>query len=175
MNKRMILLAAALIASLAFATPTHAASTDYQDITIINLTGGATFGDVTVTFGGVTSFDAGSVSVSVSSTAPPGSYAGSFLVGANSVEVFFTQPVSAVDMNINFSDGTDPILQVLSGQANLSLSSPLGTPGTGSLASTRVIVANDTVPEPSSFGILGIGISGFFAYRRVAKRRRAMA
>jgi hypothetical protein len=158
MTRRLFLLGAALLASLAVATPSQA-GTMYVSDTSFSLVG-ATVTEAKITFNNVTAFDAGTLSVTASS-GPAFMYS----VTGDVVTITYSPGAAASGIHITFSDDTDSPLSVLGGGATLKFTSTTGTPGNGSMVSnpTLSIVG---VPEPSSIALLGIGISGFIAFRR---------
>jgi hypothetical protein len=110
------------------------------------ITGGIVFGSHLNTDGTITSFS-GSTNVP-SSIAPVGPYDFSKLVGGT-ISIGIDQPVT-----------------VLPG----GFITVVGHPGVKTTAAGLGLSEATAVPEPASLALLGIGMSGFFAFRRFFKR-----
>lgn len=149
MTKRSFLLtvAAGLLASIAFAAPSHAGSVLIQ----FTVTDG-TATDVNLLYGAPTT-----VSV-LSSTLTPGGPTPTIIGnGTSTIELTFG-PSSAGTILLSES-GPPPGLYGLSGLS------------TGYKTSTITVTPTVGVPEPASFALLGIGMTGFLAFRRLFKRQ----
>jgi hypothetical protein len=162
MIKRMFVLGAALFAALAVSSTSYAGGVAYTSTDTFSIPGG-TVTDVTLTFLGVTQFDV-SPAVTVSS-----SVAGYYTVGTNSITFEFgtmmtPNHVSGATLNVTFSDSTDSQNAVLLGAAAFTNYS--GPMGDLSSVHTSYSLTPASVPEPASIALLGIGISGFIAFRR---------
>jgi len=168
MNKRMLSLAAGLLASLALAMPSHAGS--------IITTG--TAGDesgFTVSGGTATNVEifyslgaGGSINNLV--TTASGGMAGATVtttpLGGGDWELAFTNfaagAVSSGNFTVAFTTQNDP--SFVGSTINVSLSGL--TTGISGKSIHADYVVSSAVPEPSSIALLGIGLSGFIAFRR---------
>jgi hypothetical protein len=160
MMKRSLFLrlAAGLLASLAFTTPGNAATVvttfvivpalaPAANSIVFDYTGPAitSLGDIQSTIAGTTFALTGATEVTVSfspAAAGPGIFGFTFLDPA----IFATSP------------------------AVVKLSSVTVSPGGQSVSSRLSYSLAAAVPEPSSMALLGIGMTGFLAFRRLFKR-----
>jgi len=147
MNRSVFLsLAAVLLASLAFASPSQAAT----QVVTANFAGtGGTASDIEITFSGaITSATVTSTNLTIT---PP-------LFSGSTLTLNFTPAASG------FAD-----LVVTSAGVGTLPGSVTGTTAGFVLNSFAVTFAS-AVPEPTSIALLGIGMSGFLAFRRLFKR-----
>jgi len=164
MRKRSFLLsmASAVVASLAFATPSHAGSMTLVTTTFSFSQVPATIDDVTVTYTGIVApiSDFTQLSSNIG-TITPDPAAGS---GAT-VTVDFA-PISGGTASFSFETAAaNPV-----GLISIAVSGLVGTPVLSSAAAVVTSSAVPTIPEPSSIALLGIGMTGFLACRRLFKR-----
>jgi len=166
MIKRMLLLSAALMLSLAFATPSHAGSMTYVlavNFTILAPSGAtATDNEITLNYVGA------APTIAVTGFSGPGLPAGSsatIMPLPNVVDVSFGAPIS--------TSGGFYYVTITSTEA-------LGL-GSFSFSGQSALITNQSVqdtltavPEPSSFALLGIGLSGLIAFRRRFSRAKKL-
>jgi hypothetical protein len=153
MTKRSFLFAAAIaVASLAFSAPSHAGTVYNVTSDVLVITGVAT--DVTENF-------SGPVSGPVTVTGTTLTLVGAPIIAGNTITFNFN-PVGVGTYILDYMI-TGPVggLQFLGGTL-----SPAGGPQGGAAG-----VASPAVPEPTSLALLGIGMTGFLAFRRLFKRR----
>jgi hypothetical protein len=164
MMKRSVFLslAAGLVASLAFVTPSHA-----EFITSVSLTNNTpvAVGDLETTWSGT----GGSI-IDVVVTTPAGS--SSSVVGGNTIDITFPGVNSlAVGGSVAFTFESATAPTFVSGTWSLDIG---GTEFFTTVVPRRddLVVTSQTVavPEPSAMALLGIGMAGFFTYRRLFKR-----
>lgn len=152
MTKRSFLLIAAfgLLASLAFTAPSHAGTVYTVDSTVYVLAGHAT--DVTETFSAAVS--------------------GPVTVTSTTLSVIGSPTVSGSNVTFNFASvgvGFYTLDYTLTGGPGLlGLGGTLS--GTGAHQGGAAVLVT-SVPEPTSVALLGIGMTGFLAFRRLFKRR----
>jgi PEP-CTERM motif len=160
MTKRSFFLTAAagLLASVAFATPSQAGSTlvttsfSFSQIP-------ATITDVTITY-----------------TEPVAPIANFTTLSTNIGPL--TETASGDTVTISFaaiSGGTgsftfDTAAANPVGFVSIAVSGLVGTPVLSSVAAVVSSSPSGVVPEPSSMALLGIGMTGFLAFRRLFKR-----
>jgi hypothetical protein len=167
MTKRMFHLSAALVAVLSFATTTQAGSVVSTGFDVAHpgnftLTGGGTATDIDITYflgAGATITTAPVITSSVAGTmavitAP--TPAGAYSIELNNFNA------SSLSFTIQFTESNTPLLY---GGVLASLSGVSGTVDTSSV-NVGAFVTTQSVPEPSSIALLGIGLSGFIAFRR---------
>lgn len=162
MTKRSLFLsvAAGLLTSVAFATPSQAGTTTVvTDISFVVSTGGPAT-DVEVTYSPTIDPITPASSLAITQT---GGLSGLAIteLSPNTVEVTFTGANATVG-NLEFSFQTNssgPFLIT----AGLS-------PATVQFTLSAGVKSFATVPEPTSIALLGIGMTGFLAFRRLFKR-----
>jgi hypothetical protein len=157
MTKRSLFLtvAAGLLASVAFATPSQAGSTTVTTTISFSVTSPGTASDVEVTYTpGVDPVTLGTAPSGVTLTADPGGL-------ANTVEAAFS-PAASGSFSFTFTTATP-------GPITFSSASLTGVTS-GSTGNLSVNVSSTAVPEPASMALLGIGMAGFLAFRRLFKR-----
>jgi hypothetical protein len=171
MIKRTFLFSAALLAVLAVATPSHA--TSHVTATSNFSIPGATTDELDVTFGGAGTITNLTVTLSGVSTPsgltfPPATYSA---VG-DVVKILFMGGYSNAVFNYSF-DATGSITDIAGGTVSASLGTITGT--ASSLSKGAQILTVSSVPEPSSIALLGIGLSGFIAFRRRFSKKLPVA
>jgi len=168
MTKRSFFLtvAAGLLASVAFATPSQAANQTVTTSVSFSSVGGsvsdfqitlaptvdAIVGTPTVT-GTVTG-----VTVYTSGAAFPGPPP--ITLGSSTVGITFTAVTS----------GSFVISVVTPSTATGFSAASFSFSGTATTVSSSVTVSPTAIPEPTSMALLGIGMTGFLAFRRLFKR-----
>jgi hypothetical protein len=157
MTKRLLMaMALAMFASLALAAPSHAGSI-LTDATLVASSGASDqVNDLTVTYN--VPITSGSIFVLPSTTV---SVTGTTYT-SNSVTITFTSVSAPPTQELDFTLGT------ASGGPYSAIASEWSGSYTRILAS--VFVGNASVPEPTSIALLGIGMTGFLAFRRFFKK-----
>jgi PEP-CTERM motif len=146
MNRSVFLsLAAGLLASLAFAAPSQAAT---QLVTSSFAGSGGTMSDIEIVF------SAPITSVSVGSNNLPG----------------FTATFSGNLLTESFTPAATGFADVVVQGAGVGTGSFTPTGLTSGFVLSSFAVTFASVPEPTSIALLGIGMTGFLAFRRFFKR-----
>jgi len=149
MKRSFLALAGGVLASMALATPSHAGSVTVSGTWSVP---GATATEVDFFF------SAPVTAITSSSGAPA---ATGSIVPPPPNEVIFTYTPGVVGGALTFTVDTTGVF--LTGEVNGG--SIMGTP-----TEVNFNFKPGAVPEPSSIALLGIGMTGFLAYRRLFKR-----
>ena len=164
MTKRSFFLTVAgLLASVAFATPSHAGTmflvtTDVQ----FNVTAGGPATDITASY--TPAVDP--ISDLKITPGMTGGLTGLAIseIGPNTVEITFTGSNATNGTNLQWTYETAQSSQLM-------ISGGLSPAGVKWTLSASVVETQVGVPEPTSLALLGIGMTGFLAFRRLFKRR----
>jgi hypothetical protein len=168
MTKRSLFLtvAAGLLASVAFATPSQAASQTINTLVTLTVTDAGFLSDFSVQY----------------ATPPPGSLG---VDPISSLTLVSASPALGTVALIQPSPTNNTVIASFSnivagtGMVFLDWSFVTATPGTidavlsgvsGSSTGYTDSVVVTSVPEPTSLALLGIGMTGFLAFRRLFKR-----
>jgi len=170
MSKRsfFLCLAFAALASLAFATPSRAGSTIVTTDITFSVSRGGSASDVEVTYTPAVDPTAG---LMITST---GGLTGlTISEAANTVTVSFdAAAATSGTLSFEFTTATAPPITFssasLTGVTN-------GATGNLGVAVNTITTKVDPNPEPTSVALLGIGIAGFMAIRRLLLKRTTIA
>ena len=153
-------LAAGLLASLAFATSSQAG-------TVVT---------TNVDFGLPTPVTAQStVVINYSAATGPITGLGNFIssapvtiaqTGVDQVTLTYSPAATSAFTSFQFTSS----VSFPSAPGSITVSGVTATPGPGSLITTGLSYSLGAVPEPTSMALLGIGMTGFLAFRRLFKR-----
>jgi hypothetical protein len=166
----ILCLSGALLASLVLAAPCQASLTEVTTTVTFNLVGGTNpmatdvevlYSPVATGFSGLTVTNTGGLN---------GTVTPSFNSGMNEVDVSFGASSKTTGTGLVFTFLTDSSNNPI-GLKNNFLSGVTGNPTNQNLVVS--ISTSGVVPEPSTFAVFGIGLVGFFAVRRFAKRAKA--
>jgi hypothetical protein len=161
MIKRFYLLGAALLLSLAVATPSHAGSACVS-------TASFDLAPSTVHELDITYFGAGTISDLVVTGSP---FTSASVVGGDIVEIKFATTSSAT-FSMTFDSDQDQGL-VLGGGYHGAFTYTASH--TGGKPSSSITLNASSVPEPASMAMLGIGMAGLVAFRRIRNKRNDSA
>jgi PEP-CTERM motif len=170
MNKRSLVLcmAAGLLASLAFAAPSHAGMTLVTTDVTFSVTGAnsPTITDFRIQYSPVPMPGMTAPTISGSMDGGIGATVGSFSAATSIVEISFAASANTTS-TIEFTFYTTASPGSVGGNF-LDISGLVNGP----VASQdfHVAVMASAVPEPASLALLGIGMTGFLAFRRFFKK-----
>jgi len=158
MRRSFLFLAAGLLASLAFATPSQAGSILAETDVAILLPANASSTDVEITYssppiGPIVILSASTVNVTSTS-----------IVGDLAI-INYTSIAGNQTLDYTFTTN-DPNISITKTQLTGITGLQHGQ-NAGLMAS---LTLTSSVPEPTSMALLGIGMAGFFTYRRLFKR-----
>jgi PEP-CTERM motif len=153
-------LAAGLLVSLAFTTPSQAGGTlvtTIIELPVLSPSATSIVLDYSTATGPISGVGGLITSLTGVSVAP---------TGPEEVTVSFS-PAQAGPGNLSFT--FDSPVPFANSPGTISLNEVTVAPG-GQMVTTHLSFSLSTVPEPSSMALLGIGMTGFLAFRRLFKR-----
>lgn len=173
MMKRSLFLslAASFLASLALVTPSRADSTLVTaNVKLNGFEPTETLLEIKVAF--PDAFEAGSVtqtsSAALGSTVASGSSAVIFTPTSTGISIYRLLDQVFVDFTTVYTGSVAAVEAELQGKTTSTFYTSLGTVTNKTALSFSTYVA---VPEPQSMAMLGIGITGLFAFRRLFNKR----
>jgi hypothetical protein len=160
MKRSMFLsLAAGVLASLAFAMPSNAGSVTVETSVEFTVPSPGTASNVEITYS-----DYGTITGPIVFNVPGTSvHVTSSMLSTDEATIHFTAIGGTQTIDFTFT-ATDAAIQ-----ASPSLSGVTGVPK-GQFATIGVALTVSAVPEPTSMALLGIGMTGFLAFRKLFKR-----
>lgn len=172
MKRRSLFLcmAAGLVASLVFATPSQAAATLVTTDVTFSISGpnSPTITDLTIQYTPVPIPDMTAPVLTPGKDGGIGATISSFSATLGQVTIDFTAS-AATTKDIQFTFLTSAAVSSVGGSF-LSMSGTANGPVTHQ--TFNVNVTPSAVPEPASLALLGIGMTGFLAFRRFLKRSK---
>jgi hypothetical protein len=174
MSKRSFFLIAALglIASLAFGTPSQAGSTVTLNSTLEPIPSGVTsITALDITLTGTVPIVSGSLDLVTPSPSLTGATIGSTVVGGNT-EITITIPSAVSGAYIGVFGQAFTNVKFVTSDSSVTVTSTDWVTNAGT-KSGSTSVSLSAVPEPASMALLGIGMAGFFAFRRFFNKRNA--
>lgn len=172
MSKRSIFMTAAfgLIASLAFGTPSQAGSTVSMNSTLEPIPSGVTLiTELDITLSGTVPIS--DLELVTPSPALTGATIDSTVVSGNT-EITITIPAAVSGAYIGVFGQAFATLTFVTSDSSVAVTSTEWATNDGS-KSGSTSVSLSAVPEPASMALLGIGMAGFFAFRRFFNKRNA--
>jgi hypothetical protein len=165
MRRSFLFLAAGLLASLAFVSPSQAGSTiETEGHFSLAGTGVISANDLEFTYSPGVLPPLGAIIVnSTTFTSLTASSSG------NTLTFFFT-PTASGSIDFTFTSAADPTSVFLYGTQVTGVVGKVS----GISQEGHIVAVIGAVPEPTSMALLGIGMASFFTYRRLFKRHSAV-
>jgi len=162
-------LAAGLVASLAFTGPSQAGYVVETVAEFSQGTGSAKAADFEITYSGLVS---GPFTIKSAS----GGFAGVTPTASGDIVTFnFSGASTGGSVDFTFTTSNAGLSLVSYSPTGVTNSTPLAPLGSSAGAQlTGGGVQTTAVPEPSTMGLLGIGMTGFLAFRRFLKRTKVV-